>query len=101
MLLVEGGEIRPLAPAAAAQGTRVEVRDLFYATPARLKFLKSPRAEFAQAVDTVKSLAMAHHGKIGRAAWRERSGPYVEIPEVACSLKKQITTKLRTTDYSA
>src|SRR3546814_3870844 len=37
MLLVEGGEIRPLAPAAAAQGTRVEVRDLFYATPARLK----------------------------------------------------------------
>src|SRR3546814_13602411 len=32
MLLVEGGEIRPLAPAAAAQGTRVEVRDLFYAT---------------------------------------------------------------------
>jgi len=59
-LLVEGGDVHAPAPAAAAQGTRVEVRDLFYATPARLKFLKSPRAEFAQAVDTMKRLAMAH-----------------------------------------
>ncbi len=59
-LLVEGGEVHAPAPAAAPKGTRVEVRDLFYATPARLKFLKSPRAEFAQAVDTIKRLAMAH-----------------------------------------
>ena len=36
------------------------MRDLFYATPARLKFLKSPRAEREQAVDAVTRLAMAH-----------------------------------------
>src|SRR5438309_280741 len=48
-------------PAAAAHppGTRVEVRDLFFATPARLKFLKTPRSERDQAVDAVKRLAMA------------------------------------------
>jgi len=47
-------------PAAQTQGTRVEVRDLFYATPARLKFMKTPRAERDQAVDVVERLAMAH-----------------------------------------
>ena len=40
-------------------GTRVEVRDLFFATPARLKFLKSPRAESLAVIDVVKRLAMA------------------------------------------
>ena len=40
-------------------GTRVEVRDLFYATPARLKFLKSPRVESLAVIDIVKRLAMA------------------------------------------
>ena len=40
-------------------GTRVEVRDLFYATPARLKFLKSPRSESLAVIDIVKRLAMA------------------------------------------
>jgi len=40
-------------------GTRVEVRDLFFATPARLKFLKSPRAESLAVADVVKRLAMA------------------------------------------
>jgi DNA mismatch repair protein MutL len=40
-------------------GTRVEVRDLFYATPARLKFLKSQRAESLAVIDVVKRLAMA------------------------------------------
>ena len=40
-------------------GTRVEVRELFFATPARLKFLKSPRAESLAVIDVVKRLAMA------------------------------------------
>jgi DNA mismatch repair protein MutL len=40
-------------------GTRVEVRDLFYATPARLKFMKSPRAESLAVIDVLKRLAMA------------------------------------------
>ena len=59
-LAVEGGDKGEPVPAAHPPGTRVEVRDLFYATPARLKFMKSARAERDQALDTVKRLAMAH-----------------------------------------
>src|SRR5579872_4441814 len=59
-LAVEGGDKHPPVPAAFAAGTRVEVRDLFYATPARLKFLKSARAERDQALDAVSRLAMAY-----------------------------------------
>jgi DNA mismatch repair protein MutL len=61
-LAVEGGRTGAPAPAGHPRGTRVEVRDLFFATPARLKFLKSPRTEAAQAVDAVNRLAMAHPG---------------------------------------
>lgn len=55
----QGRKSEPM-PAAGAQGTRVEVRDLFSATPARLKFLKSDRAEAQAVADIVKRLAMAH-----------------------------------------
>ncbi len=60
---VEGGAVAPVAPAAwgglSASGAIVEARDLFYATPARLKFMKSERAEFLAVSDVVKRLAMA------------------------------------------
>ena len=59
-IAVEGGQVRPPVPAAHPPGTRVEVRDLFFATPARLKFLKTARSERDQAVDTVRRLAMAY-----------------------------------------
>jgi DNA mismatch repair protein MutL len=59
-ITVEGGQVGRPAPVAHPGGTRVEVRDLFYATPARLKFLKGERAELAAAVDVVERLAMAH-----------------------------------------
>jgi DNA mismatch repair protein MutL len=57
---VEAGEKHAPVPAAHPPGTRVEVRDLFFATPARLKFMKTPRSERDQAVDAVKRLAMAY-----------------------------------------
>jgi DNA mismatch repair protein MutL len=60
MIAVTGGEISAPQPAAGGAGTTVEVRDLFYATPARLKFLKSEQSEQAAITDIVKRLAMAH-----------------------------------------
>ncbi|HEV2162252.1 MAG TPA: DNA mismatch repair endonuclease MutL, partial [Stellaceae bacterium] len=59
-IVIEGGAKSSVEPAALRQGTRVEVRDLFYATPARLKFLKSARAERDAAVEAVERLAMAY-----------------------------------------
>ncbi len=60
MIAVTGGAISPPQPAAGRPGTIAELRDLFYATPARLKFLKSEQAEQAAITDMVKRLAMAH-----------------------------------------
>ncbi len=59
-ITVEGGEKHAPVPAAYPSGTRVEVRDLFFATPARLKFLKTPRTERDLAVEMVRRLAMAY-----------------------------------------
>ena len=73
---VDGGHKAALKPAALSAGTEVEVRDLFYATPARLKFMKSERAETAAIADHVKRLALAH-------------------PEVAFSLSNGERTSLR------
>lgn len=77
---VEGGQVHPVKPAAWAalteSGTRVEVRDLFFATPARLKFMKSERAEMMAISDVVKRLAMAR-------------------PDVAFSLEHDARTSLR------
>ena len=73
---VEGGRKGPLKPTARAAGTEVEVRDLFFATPARLKFMKSERAESAAIADTVKRLSLAH-------------------PEIAFSLSTGERTTLR------
>jgi DNA mismatch repair protein MutL len=56
---VDGGTKLDVKPAALGHGTRVEVRDLFYATPARLKFLKSDRAEADALREVVRRLAMS------------------------------------------
>jgi DNA mismatch repair protein MutL len=59
-ILIEGGAITPPRPVSMTEGTRVEVRDLFFATPARLKFLKTVRTENDYAREAVERLAMAH-----------------------------------------
>ena len=56
---VSGGDMSPVKPAALSGGTVVELRDLFYATPARLKFMRNDRAEAQAITDVVKRLAMA------------------------------------------
>ncbi len=59
-LEVNGGDRREAVPSASGIGTRIEVRDLFYATPARLKFLKTGSGETAQCIDMVNRIAMAN-----------------------------------------
>lgn len=59
-ICVEGGQKSEVRPAAHPQGTRIEVRDLFYATPARLKFLKASSSETAQCVDILNRIALAN-----------------------------------------
>src|SRR5258708_21475562 len=58
-LAIDGGRKGEPKPAAHPPGTRVEVRDLFFATPARLKFLKEPRTESGHVADALRRLAMA------------------------------------------
>src|SRR6266540_5732065 len=72
-IAVEGGVQSDLKPAALAQGTRVEVRDLFYATPARLKFLKSDRAEAEALREVVRRLGMSRPDVAFTLAGEERA----------------------------
>lgn len=84
-LFVEAGRIEGPKPAAFSgsglTGTRIEVRDIFHATPARLKFMKSERSETLAVTDAVKRLAMArpdvafHLESNGRAVFRYAAHP--------------------------
>lgn len=57
---VEGGDKSSVFPASINQGTKIEIRDLFFATPVRLKFLKSERTELQYSLDILSRLAMAN-----------------------------------------
>jgi DNA mismatch repair protein MutL len=59
-LSVEGGKIQECIPAATHAGTRIEVRDLFFAVPARLKFLKTTLVETQHVTDILHRLALAY-----------------------------------------
>ncbi|HAQ34361.1 MAG TPA: DNA mismatch repair endonuclease MutL [Alphaproteobacteria bacterium] len=61
MISVDGGDLTPVRPAPplGRGGTRLEARDLFYATPARLKFMKTERAESNAIADTMKRIALS------------------------------------------
>jgi len=73
-IVVDRGEKGGLRPAALNFGTSVEVRSLFSATPARLKFMKSERAENMAISETVKRLAMAHPNVAFSVTTGERAG---------------------------
>src|ERR1700676_1702812 len=72
-LSVEGGVKSAVMPAALSQGSRVEVSDLFYATPARLKFLKTDRTEAEAIREVVRRLAMARPDIAFTLAGEERA----------------------------
>jgi DNA mismatch repair protein MutL len=72
-LMVDAGVKSAIRPAALGQGTTVEARDLFYATPARLKFLKSDRSEAEAVRDVVRRLAMSRPDVTFTLAGEERT----------------------------
>ena len=72
-ITVEAGEKSDVKPAALGQGTSVEVRDLFYATPARLKFLKADRSEAEAVREVVRRLAMSRPDVSFTLAGEERA----------------------------
>ncbi len=76
------GRLHPAEPAALAQGTVLEVRDLFFNTPSRRKFLKSPATEFAHCDEALRRVALSH-------------------PECAFTLShnSRITRRLAATDW--
>ena len=90
---VDGGKMQAARPAQHPQGSSVEVRDLFYNVPARRKFLRAERTEFAHIDDLLKSLALArgsvefrlsHNGKpvrIWKSA-RDESAALLRVAEV-------------------
>ncbi len=84
VIAVEGGHVADVAPSAGAPGTRVVVRDLFFATPARRKFLKSPRIEAEHAEAVVRRLALSAPGVAfrleldGRVVFEAPAQPRIE-----------------------
>lgn len=77
---IEGGAVSATRPAASNRGTSVEVRDLFFATPARLKFMKGERAETTAINDVIKRIAIAFPGVRFSLSGSDRTA--LEFPEV-------------------
>ncbi|MFE0015660.1 DNA mismatch repair endonuclease MutL [Mesorhizobium sp. NPDC059054] len=85
---IEGGRVAPVRPAAANRGTTVEVRDLFFATPARLKFMKGERAESSATSDVIKRIAIAFPAVRFTLAGSDRST--LELPATDDSPEGQL-----------
>ena len=60
LLIAQGGEVETLEPSSCPRGTKIKVEDLFFNTPARLKYMKSQQAELSHIVDVINRLSLAH-----------------------------------------
>lgn len=89
-ITVKGGDILPIQPAKLQQGTRIEIRNLFFTTPARLKFLKSDRTEAQHVMDMVRRLALAHHHIAFCLQHQERL--LLNIPNTSCDHEHESRT---------
>ena len=111
VILVEGGEVAAVAPSAfpGPHGARVEVRDLFYATPARLKFMKSERSEALAIAEEIKRQAMAHEDVSfsldidGRRTLRlpaETKGPDGRLARLSAIMGREFSDNALAIDYT-
>jgi DNA mismatch repair protein MutL len=106
---VDGGALREARPAQHPQGSSVEVRDLFYNVPARRKFMRAERTEFAHIDDLLKSLALArdgvefrlsHNGKPVRI-WKAASDERAALQRVAEVLGEEFPAQSLRIDHAA
>jgi len=106
---VDGGVLRAASPAQHPQGSSVEVRDLFYNVPARRKFMRAERTEFAHIDDLLKSLALArdgvefrlgHNGKPVRI-WKAASDERAALQRVAEVLGEEFPAQSLRIDHAA
>ncbi|WP_426700207.1 DNA mismatch repair endonuclease MutL [Rhodanobacter sp. Col0626] len=106
---VDGGKLQAARPAQHPQGTSVEVRDLFYNVPARRKFMRAERTEFAHIDDLLKSLALArgsvefrlsHNGKPVRI-WKAARDEQAALQRVAEVLGGEFPAQSLRIDHAA
>ncbi|OOG60123.1 DNA mismatch repair endonuclease MutL [Rhodanobacter sp. C03] len=105
---VDSGKLQAARPAQHPQGTSVEVRDLFYNVPARRKFMRAERTEFAHIDDLLKSLALArgsvefrlsHNGKPVRV-WKAARNEQAELQRVAEVLGEEFPAQSLRIDHA-
>ena len=106
---VDSGRLQAARPAQHPQGTSVEVRDLFYNVPARRKFMRAERTEFAHIDDLLKSLALArgdvefrlsHNGKSVRV-WKAANDEHAMLARVAEVLGENFPQQSLRIDHEA
>ena len=106
---VDGGRLQAARPAQHPPGTSVEVRDLFYNVPARRKFMRAERTEFAHIDDLLKSLALArdavefrlsHNGKPVRI-WKAARSEEAALQRVAEVLGEEFPARSLRVDHAA
>jgi DNA mismatch repair protein MutL len=105
---VDSGRLQAARPAQHPQGTSAEVRDLFYNVPARRKFMRAERTEFAHIDDLLKSLALArssvefrlsHNGKPVRI-WKAARDEQAELQRVAEVLGEEFPAQSLRIDHA-